>query len=115
MSEACTQEFRRGNDDGMHRRGRLATIQSLIVAADGLKAFSAPVLIAVASRDTDRTVTGLAGEQRALNPANAHEFLSVPEVGGALIGGASLKAQDFNAIIRALPVQAPRIVHSVAA
>jgi triosephosphate isomerase len=50
----------------------------------------------------------------SVNPENAHEFLSVPEVGGALIGGASLKAQDFNAIIRALPVTAPRIEHSVA-
>ena len=51
----------------------------------------------------------------SVNPENAHEFLSVPEVGGALIGGASLKAQDFNAIIRALPAQAPRIEQSAAA
>jgi triosephosphate isomerase len=51
----------------------------------------------------------------SVNPANAREFLSVPEVGGALIGGASLKAQDFTAIIRALPLHAPRIEHSAAA
>jgi triosephosphate isomerase len=52
----------------------------------------------------------------SVNPANAREFLSVPEVRGALIGGARLKAQDFNAIIRTLLVQAPpRIEHSAAA
>jgi triosephosphate isomerase len=39
----------------------------------------------------------------------------VPEVGGALIGGASLKAKDFIAIIRALPVPAARVEHSAVA
>jgi triosephosphate isomerase (TIM) len=42
----------------------------------------------------------------SVNPANAHEFLSVPEVNGALIGGASLKAKDFTAIIGRLPILA---------
>jgi triosephosphate isomerase len=51
----------------------------------------------------------------SVNPANAHQFLSVPEVGGALIGGASLKAKDFNSIIRTLPVAADRIEHSAVA
>jgi triosephosphate isomerase len=51
----------------------------------------------------------------SVNPANAHKFLSVPEVGGALIGGASLKAKDFNAIIRALRVRAARVEHSAVA
>jgi triosephosphate isomerase len=41
----------------------------------------------------------------SLDQANVHEFLSAPEVGGALIGGASLTAKDFNAIIRELPVE----------
>jgi triosephosphate isomerase len=36
-------------------------------------------------------------------PANAAEILSLPEVGGALVGGASLKAADFIQIIRAAP------------
>jgi triosephosphate isomerase len=35
---------------------------------------------------------------------NAHEYLRTAEVGGALVGGASLKAADFNAIIRLLPI-----------
>ena len=34
----------------------------------------------------------------SVKPSNAKEFLSLPDVDGALIGGASLKAQDFMAI-----------------
>jgi triosephosphate isomerase len=41
----------------------------------------------------------------SVNPANAYEFLSAPEVGGALVGGASLTAKDFNAIIGAVPIE----------
>jgi triosephosphate isomerase len=37
----------------------------------------------------------------SVNPGNAAEVLRVPEVGGALVGGASLKATDFAAICRA--------------
>jgi triosephosphate isomerase (TIM) len=36
-------------------------------------------------------------------PVNAPDILSLPEVGGALVGGASLKADDFLQIIRAAP------------
>jgi triosephosphate isomerase len=51
-----------------------------------------------------------AGEQGAairilyggsVKPSNAAEILALPEVGGALVGGASLKTQDFLAIIEA--------------
>ena len=37
----------------------------------------------------------------SVKPANAVEILQAREVGGALVGGASLKAEDFLAIIRA--------------
>jgi len=37
----------------------------------------------------------------SVKPSNAQEILSLPEVGGALVGGASLKAKDFRAIIAA--------------
>jgi triosephosphate isomerase len=37
----------------------------------------------------------------SLRPANAAALLAVPHVGGGLIGGASLKADDFLAIARA--------------
>ena len=38
----------------------------------------------------------------SVKPANAAEILHAAEVGGALVGGASLKAQDFLGIIRAI-------------
>jgi triosephosphate isomerase len=37
----------------------------------------------------------------SVKPDNAADILAVPEVGGALVGGASLKAADFLGIIRA--------------
>jgi triosephosphate isomerase len=37
----------------------------------------------------------------SVNPSNARALLAVAEVGGALVGGASLKAADFLAIARA--------------
>ena len=37
----------------------------------------------------------------SVNPKNAAEILALPEVGGALVGGASLKAEDFWAIAEA--------------
>lgn len=37
----------------------------------------------------------------SVKPSNAAEILAVKEVGGALVGGASLKAADFLGIIRA--------------
>jgi triosephosphate isomerase len=38
----------------------------------------------------------------SVKPENAAEILAAPEVGGALVGGASLKAKDFLAIIEAV-------------
>ncbi|MDR2647997.1 MAG: triose-phosphate isomerase [Oscillospiraceae bacterium] len=37
----------------------------------------------------------------SMNAANAGELLAQPDIDGGLIGGASLKAQDFSAIIKA--------------
>ena len=39
----------------------------------------------------------------SVNPKNALAVLAVPEVGGALVGGASLKATDFEAIVSQIP------------
>jgi triosephosphate isomerase (TIM) len=39
----------------------------------------------------------------SVKPDNAMEILALPDVDGALVGGASLKAADFLAIIRAAP------------
>ncbi len=38
----------------------------------------------------------------SVNPSNAREIFGVPNVNGALVGGASLKADDFGAIVAAL-------------
>jgi triosephosphate isomerase len=48
----------------------------------------------------------LAAEIRVLyggsvNPANARSLMEQPEIDGALVGGASLKAADFTAIVQA--------------
>jgi triosephosphate isomerase len=37
----------------------------------------------------------------SVKPANASELLSVPDVNGAWVGGASVKASDFYAILSA--------------
>jgi triosephosphate isomerase len=39
----------------------------------------------------------------SVNPRNARAVLAVTEVGGALVGGASLKATDFEAIVSQIP------------
>jgi len=37
----------------------------------------------------------------SVKPGNADEIFAVGDVGGALVGGASLKAEDFDAICAA--------------
>ena len=37
------------------------------------------------------------------NPANAATLFAQPDIDGGLIGGASLKIDDFAAIIKAMP------------
>ncbi len=41
----------------------------------------------------------------SVKPDNAAEILSRPSVNGALVGGASLKAESFMDIIKAIPIQ----------
>jgi triosephosphate isomerase (TIM) len=41
----------------------------------------------------------------SVKPSNAKEILGVAEVGGALVGGASLKSADFQAIFSAAPAR----------
>jgi triosephosphate isomerase len=57
-------------------------------------------------RDVVRMRGGVADELRVLyggsvKPANAAELLALPDVDGALVGGASLDAEDFAAIVEA--------------
>ncbi len=39
----------------------------------------------------------------SVKPSNAREILALPEVGGALVGGESLEAMDFETICRSVP------------
>jgi triosephosphate isomerase len=61
----------------------------------------------VAIRAALRDIFGPAGAKPpilyggSVKPDNAAEILKAQEVGGALVGGASLKAEDFLGIIRA--------------
>ena len=57
-------------------------------------------------RDVVRMRGAVAGELRVLyggsvKPANAAELLALPDVDGALVGGASLDAEEFAAIVEA--------------
>jgi len=61
-------------------------------------------------RDIRATLKAQLGESGAkapilyggsVKPSNAAEILTLPEIGGALVGGASLKASDFLPIVRA--------------
>ncbi len=62
-----------------------------------------------AIRATLREMFGAGGDAPAIlyggsvKPGNAAEILGLPEVGGALVGGASLKAADFLAIVAGAP------------
>ena len=51
--------------------------------------------------DAARSVRMLYGG--SVSPANAAELLALPDVDGALVGGASLKAESFLAIARSTP------------
>lgn len=51
--------------------------------------------------DAGRDVTVQYGG--SVNEKNAAELLAQPDIDGALVGGASLKAESFAAIVRALP------------
>jgi triosephosphate isomerase len=60
-----------------------------------------------------RTVAELAGQQLAdglqiqyggsVTAANARGFLELPDIDGALVGGASLKAAEFSGIVESYP------------
>ena len=36
----------------------------------------------------------------SMNPKNASELMAMPEIDGGLIGGASLKAEDFSKVVK---------------
>ncbi len=94
-----------------------ATAESLVVAYEPVWAIGtgrvpsldqiAEVHDAIRARLADRLGATVGGEISLLyggsvKPSNASEIFAVSNVDGALVGGASLKASDFTAIITAL-------------
>ena len=57
------------------------------------------VLAAILGDDSARAIRVIYGG--SMKPANAAELMAQPDVDGGLIGGASLKAEDFTAIVDA--------------
>jgi len=70
-------------------------------SAEDIAAMHAHVRGLLGTRFPDRQVRILYGG--SVKPANAEEILAVENVDGALVGGASLKADDFLAIALAAP------------
>jgi triosephosphate isomerase len=62
----------------------MAELRKLLIASAGPAGRTAPILYG-----------------GSVNPNNAGQILKLPGVGGALVGGASLKAEDFLPIVRA--------------
>ena len=66
---------------------------------EGMHRFVRAELVRQLGEETGRATPVLYGG--SVTSENASALLAVPEVGGALVGGASLKAADFLAIVRA--------------
>jgi triosephosphate isomerase len=76
--------------------GVTPTLAEIAEAHDALRE-----ALAEAAGDRGRAAPILYGG--SVKPDNAAEILRIRNVGGALVGGASLKADDFLAIVRAAP------------
>ena len=74
--------------------GRVATAEQAQDAASFVRA-----LVGALHKGMDERVSVLYGG--SVNPANAAELLALPDVDGALVGGASLDAESFAAIAAA--------------
>ena len=77
--------------------GKTATPADIAEAHGHIRA----LLVSVLGDDTGRAIRILYGG--SVKPDNAAEILAVAEVGGALVGGASLKTEDFWAIAASCP------------
>jgi triosephosphate isomerase len=109
----CADQIRNGVPDGITANGNAIGYEPLwaigtghIPALDEIAQAHAHIRESLVARwgAEGREIRILYGG--SVNPANARAVLSIPEVGGALIGGASLKAGDFEAILKTVPSHA---------
>jgi len=76
--------------------GKVATPEQAQEAIEFVRA-----LVADRDRDQAERIRILYGG--SVNPGNAAELLALPDIDGALVGGASLEAESFAAIVAAAP------------
>jgi len=110
-----------GRAEGVVRAQLAGSLPEGFVAAGGAVAYEPVWAIGTGRTPTERDIAAMHAALRAalltrfgeaargvrllyggsVKPANAAAILALPEVGGALVGGASLKAEEFLAIARA--------------
>ncbi len=109
----CAEQIRHSVPGGITALGNAIGYEPLW--AIGTRHIPALDEIAQAHADIRQCLVALWGAHAAgvrilyggsVKPTNARAVLAVPEVGGALIGGASLKAADFDAIRAEVPAHA---------
>ena len=72
-----------------------------VATAEQAQEASAFIRALIASRDTSAAERVRVIYGGSVKPENAAELLSLPDVDGALVGGASLKPDPFMAIVNA--------------
>lgn len=70
-------------------------------SSDDAQAMCAHIRAVIADMFDDETAQAVRIQYGgSVKPGNAHELMSMPDIDGALVGGASLKAEDFARIIQ---------------
>jgi triosephosphate isomerase len=106
--EVVTAQVRGSLPDALKGRAFAVAYEPVWAIGTGLTPTTPEIEeVHVAIRQTLEATFGAEGKRvpilygGSVKPANAQEILAAKEVGGALVGGASLKAADFLPIIRA--------------
>jgi triosephosphate isomerase len=107
----CSKQIAESLPQEVARSGKTAVAYEPLWAI-GTGHMPKPAEIAEVHRHIRDCLTACAGPEGAgirilyggsVTSANVDEILGLPDVGGVLIGGASLKSADFDAVLRSLP------------